>query len=90
MHSSLEIVKPIREEKVRNSSINVRTEALQELKEMIPNSGRKSRTYKMTVSEMVKSSKKCNDEFGIEGYDNVYSRFHPWLDKPTVFSHSKD
>ena len=37
---------------------------------------------------MVKSSKKCNDEFGIKGYD--YSTFNAHLDKPTIFSIAKE
>ncbi len=44
----------------------------------------------MSVRDMVNSSRKCNDEFGIEGYENASVRFNAHIDKPTVFSVSKD
>lgn len=37
---------------------------------------------------MVNSSKKCNDEWGIKGYN--YIDYNPHLDKPTVFSIAKE
>ena len=44
--------------------------------------------WKVSVQDMVKSSKKTNDEFGIPGYS--YAKYNAHLDKPAVFSISKD
>ena len=45
-------------------------------------------TWKVSVADMVNSSKKNNDEFGISGYS--YIGYNSHLDKPTVFSIVKD
>jgi hypothetical protein len=44
--------------------------------------------WKVSVQDMVKSTKKVNDEWGIKGYD--YISYNPFLDKPTVFSIAKE
>ena len=48
------------------------------------------RTYKVSVQDMINSARKCNDEFGIEGYENASLKYNSYLDKPTIFSVSKD
>jgi hypothetical protein len=45
-------------------------------------------SWKVSVAEMVNSSKKNNDEFGIGGYNFI--NYNPHLDKPTVFSIAKE
>lgn len=37
---------------------------------------------------MVNSFKKCNDEYGIQGYNNV--SYNAYFDKPTSYSIAKD
>lgn len=39
---------------------------------------------------MVNASSKANDEWGIPGYENVYTKFNAHYDKPTVFGIPKD
>ena len=39
---------------------------------------------------MINSARKCNDEFGIDGYENASVRYNANIDKPTVFTVSKD
>ena len=39
---------------------------------------------------MINSSKKVNDDFGIEGYENPYNRFNPHSQRSINFSISKD
>jgi len=69
----------------RNTSFNVRTEAKNHLanSQALPQG-----SWKVSVNDMVKSSKKTNDEWGIAGYN--YSSFNAHLDKPTVFSIAKE
>jgi hypothetical protein len=45
-------------------------------------------TWKVSLTDMVNSSKKNHDEFGIGGYSFI--NYNPHLDKPTVFSIAKD
>ena len=45
-------------------------------------------TWNVTVAEMVNSTKKTNDEWGVKGYE--YSKYNSHLDKPTVFSIAKE
>ena len=52
--------------------MSVRSEAVKEMKKLsqsvaIP----KERQYKVSLQEMVNSSKKCQDEWGIKGYDII-------------------
>lgn len=35
------------------------------------------RSYKVSIQDMVNSSKKTNDEFGLPGYENPHIRFNP-------------
>ena len=39
---------------------------------------------------MINSSKKVNDEFGIENYENPYIKFNPHTQKGLNYSVSKD
>jgi len=39
---------------------------------------------------MINSARKVNDEFGVDGYENASTRYNVHLDKPTVFTVSKD
>ena len=60
------------EQKSRNNAMSVRSEAVKEMKKLsqsvaIP----KERQYKVSLQEMVNSSKKCQDEWGIKGYDII-------------------
>ena len=43
---------------------------------------------KMSVQDMVNSSKENNDSWGVPGY--TYVQYNAHYDKPTVFSISKD
>ena len=45
-------------------------------------------SWKVSVKDMVNSTKKVNDEWGIDGYK--YINYNPHLDKPTVFSIAKE
>ena len=47
------------------------------------------RTYKVSVADMVNSSKKVHDEFGLEGYENPHTRFNP-NKRSLQYSVSKD
>ena len=68
----------------RNTSLAVRTEAAAVASSMTVPRG----NWKVSIAEMVSSTKKVNDEWGIKGYD--YCKFNAHLDKPTVFSIAKE
>ena len=61
----------------RNMSQQIRLNALREANEL-SKSVAIPRSYKVSVQDMVNSSKKCNDEFGLEGYENPHMRFNPF------------
>ena len=44
--------------------------------------------FKVTIQDMINSSKKVNDNWGVDGY--TYKTFNSYLDKPTVFSIPKE
>ena len=43
--------------------------------------------YKITVDDVVKSNKKCNDDWGVKGYN--IPKFNSHLDKPQSYSFVK-
>ena len=72
----------------RNNSHQIRFNAKRDLNE-ISKSVAIERTYKVSVQDMVAASKKSNDEFGLEGYENPNCRFNP-NKRSLQYSVSKD
>jgi hypothetical protein len=70
--------------KTRNNSLSVRTEARSIANSMALPKG----SWKVSVADMVKSSKRNNDEYGIGGYSFI--SYNPHIDKPSVFSIVKE
>ena len=74
---------------MRNMSQKIRANALKEVNDL-SKSVTVPRNYKVSIADMVNSSKKCNDEFGIESYENPYCKFNPHTKKSLNYSVSKD
>ncbi len=73
---------------LRNSSVVVRQNALKEAGDISRSVNVPKGQFRVSIQDMVASSKKTNDEWGVEGYE--YVKYNAHFDKPTVFSISKD
>lgn len=73
----------------RNMSHGIRLDAKREANEL-SKSVQVAREYKVSVRDMVNSSKKCMDEYGIPGWENPHVRFNPFTKRSLNYSVSKD
>ena len=74
---------------MRNMSQKIRANALKEVNDL-SKSVSIPRSYKVSIQDMVNSSKKVNDEFGIDNYENPYLKYNPHTQKSMNYSISKD
>ena len=75
-----------RSNNTRNSSYNIRTLAHKEVNQLSRSMMLSKKETKVSLTDMVNSSKKCNDNFGIAGYE--FGRpLHPsFPEKPTSYN----
>lgn len=75
-----------RSNNTRNSSYNVRSSAVKEVNQLSRSMMLSKKGNKVSIADMVASSSKCNDNFGLSGYE--YDRpLHPsFPEKPTSYN----